>query len=60
MIDPTHTLVSEAAEDRLGRAEFEWKRAAAEFYDAWLAYYREKYAREQAPPDREEDCSDLG
>jgi len=60
MIDPTHTLVSEATEDRLGRAEFEWKRAAAEFYDAWLAYYREKYAREQGPPDREEDCSDLG
>jgi len=47
MIDPTHTLVSEATEDRLGRAEFEWKRAAAEFYDAWLAYYREKYAREE-------------
>lgn len=59
MTEPTG-FVSEATQDRLGRAEYEWKRAAAEFYDAWLAYYREKYASEQGPPDAEEDCSDLG
>jgi hypothetical protein len=60
MNDPTHTLVSEATQDRLAHAEFEYKCALAEYLDARTAMARERYAREQGPPDREEDCSDLG
>lgn len=45
MTDPTTTLVSDAVQDRLGRAEFEYKRAAQEYQEAWLSYYRELYAR---------------
>ncbi len=45
MIGPTHTLVSEATQDRLARAEFEMKIAQREWLAAWEAYNRELYVR---------------
>lgn len=53
-------LVSEAVQDRYGRAVFEYKRAEQELREAWLGLVREQYATEQGPPDAEEDCSDAG
>jgi hypothetical protein len=57
---PYLPLVSEEAQDRYARAKYEHQRATEELRDAWLAVVREQYAREQGPPDAEEDCSDLG
>jgi hypothetical protein len=53
-------LVSEEAQNRYARALSEFKSAEMELFDAWQAVVREQYSREQGPPDREEDCSDMG
>lgn len=53
-------LVSEAVQERYARALFEYKRAMDELLASWQALVRERYAREQGPPDAEDDCSDLG
>lgn len=44
MIDHTHTLVSEATQERLAHALFELRVATSEYYEAWLSYCREAYA----------------
>jgi hypothetical protein len=55
MIDPAHTLVSEATQDRLAHAEFEMKCASEEYYLAWMAYHRELYAKAEAASAHIED-----
>lgn len=60
MIDAPFRLVSEATQDRLGRALFELRVATKEYFEAWDAAVKEQYNAEQGPPDAEEDCSDLG
>jgi hypothetical protein len=55
-----YPLVSEAAQNRYARAVSEYKSAQAELLASWSALVHERYASEQGPPDREEDCSDLG
>ena len=47
MNEPTHTIVSEATQDRLARAEVEYETAKRAYLQAWLAYCHESYAREE-------------
>lgn len=44
MIAPA-PIISEAVQTRYDRALFEYRRASAEWHDAWTALLREQYAR---------------
>ena len=60
MTDFAPATISPAVQDRYDRALTAYRHARAEWLEAWTAMQRERYAREQGPPDPEEDCSDLG